>query len=1168
MRNFSETFSRVPQSEHSSHHEGVASSSAGSEVSRIDVTRHGVSMSPLYQKLNNQTVIEQEAQDKFLKRQCLYRHHIIPDENSLYRAIAESFYGVQSRHNDLREKAVKFARENLFQSQHASEEDAELYAALDRSTEENILSHLLGVSIHVLVGGGDSRIEFHTLSPGNRDTERPIYISWLSIGHYDAVVSNTNHNEVYIKWLEQQISIFLQHGKVKEANTHVQSYHISLKGEQCTSDIKDTGTWEDRSKEQRHDEFIKLLFRTAQDLGKDELESLKFLCRNSRSMEILKGEIKDIHHARDLFQKLLDRKLMSADDRTLLVNLLQQISRVDLAENISPVKPYNVTESIKWLQKYLQEKYKRHYKDFKPIAWNTDVSLSLTEIYTRLKVIKINKGWRFKQGDTIENELEIFQNKDAELPCRRIAIEGAPAMGKSTFCRKLGYDWACGKLPQFQLLFFLEMRHISDNKKLSDIIFNQLLPEDSKITKKVLDNYIEQNQNLVLCLFDGLDEMTSISIEKSDIPAIISEKLLTWCTVVTTTRPYELRYSLTNCHAHFRIEGFTTEDAINFINKYFALMGNQQEAEKLISELNLENVKPPPLPFYPYKVNDGRLANYFTRSHRGDDNVKSLQSVDDTTGSHIRYDLLCNPLHLTFVCLLWEERKIIPTSNMTDIYTDILDCVLKRYCCKNDKTLANGKVPQDVHDEVNRLAHYAYDVCLKDNMMVDEDDLSETVLNLGLLVKDSGISRVKVQRHCFFYHKTWLEYFAALHICNNAHDFVNSIEAEVLNQKQVCLFVAGILKKKADPFLKQLVKKMQCKYNTLDYDITAEFRLICECLHEASIDIDYLAPEMPNHLILGKCVDEQFMYSTLQLNYKNITFGLLNCDTVFVFEQLSNMLCKSKGSATNIKHLYIIYGSDDRMLQLIRQIATVCLSLTTLGIQQVSIECMQLLAEALRKGWQLNTLTLSPAEIDTKVKEKANQAVIDLFKSVSCNKYLENFSWDAFPIMNIDKGNTQRVILCPLHELVEDGPNCVNVVSIDDLSYNINAVEIESFSDSLSKFTTKCKNTKKLTVMFYNCSSDIFYTIFNKLLQALKSASSVLASCGILWWKLFTTPDTTHNLVEALNTNSNISDFEACFVENSESNVVHFIRELKHIKSLTLHIQHPYDFKSLITKLN
>ncbi|XP_070537049.1 uncharacterized protein [Ptychodera flava] len=590
----------------------------GSEVSRIDVTRHGVSMSPLYQKLsNNQTVIEQEAQDKFLKSQGLYRHHIIPDENSLYRAIAESIYGDQSRHNDLRQRAVKYARDNLFQSQHASEGDPELYAALDRSTKENILSHLLGAPIHVLMGGWDSMTEFHTHSPGNTDTGRPIYISWLSNGHYDAVVSNANPNEVYIKWLEQQISILLQLGEVKEASTHVQSYHMSLKSEQSTSDIKDT--WEDRSKQQRHDEFIKLLFRTAQDLGKDELDLLKFLCRNLKSMEILKGEIGYIHHAWDLFQKLLDRKLISADDCRLLADLLRQINRVDLAQNISPVEPHNVN-SIKWLQKYLQEKYQRHYKDFKPIPWNIDVSLSLTEIYTRLKVIEINRGWRFKQGDTIENELEIFQNTDAELPCRRIAIEGAPAMGKSTFCRKLAYEWACGKLPQFELLFFLEMRHVSDNKKLSDIIFHQLLPEDSKIAKEVLYNYIEQNQSSVLCLFDGLDEMTSISIEKSDIPAIISEKLLTWCTVVTTTRPYRLHKSLTKCHAHFRIEGFTTEDAINFIDKYFALVGNQQEAEKLISELKLENVKPPPP--YPYKVND----DYYYFNHDDYDFTKSLQA--------------------------------------------------------------------------------------------------------------------------------------------------------------------------------------------------------------------------------------------------------------------------------------------------------------------------------------------------------------------------------------------------------------------------------------------------------------------------------------------------------------------------------------------------------------
>ncbi|XP_070537198.1 uncharacterized protein [Ptychodera flava] len=391
-----------------------------------------------------------------------------------------------------------------------------------------------------------------------------------------------------------------------------------------------TDTWEHRENLQRHNDFLKLLLRIAGDLGKDEVKSLKFLCINGK-WEILKGEIEDIHDARDLFQKLLDRKLISADDSKVLVDLLQQIERVDLVQKISPIQPHNITESIKWLRKYLQDKYKRHYKAFKPIPWNAAVTVSLTEIYTRLKVIKTDKGLWFKEGQILENELEIFKNTDAELPCRRIAIKGAPAMGKSTFCRKLAYDWACGnleeKLPQFhfELLFFLEMRHVFDNKRLDDIIFHQLLPEDTEITKDVLYNYIQQNQNLVLCLFDGLDEMASTPRQKSDILGIISEKLLTWCTVVTTTRPNMLHSSLDNCHAHFRIEGFTQTDAVNFISKYFTHVKKEQEAKKLISELKLANVKP--LPSYPYKVDDEYGS---TEIDSGDNDDKSSQKVDGT----------------------------------------------------------------------------------------------------------------------------------------------------------------------------------------------------------------------------------------------------------------------------------------------------------------------------------------------------------------------------------------------------------------------------------------------------------------------------------------------------------------------------------------------------------
>ncbi|XP_070537195.1 OTU domain-containing protein 1-like [Ptychodera flava] len=227
-------------------------------VPRTDVTRHGVFMKTLCQRLKgNQTVIQQEAQDEFLESRGLFRYDIIPDGNSLYRAIAESFYGDQSRHDDLKQRAVKYARKNLLQSQHASEGDLELsQEPLGKSSEVNAVSHLLSVHIHVLIGGEDSQKEpkFHIHSPENADTDRNIYISWLSTGHYDAVVSHMNYNKVYMEWLEQQLSCCwsteLQQQKVKDASSQVPSGHLptSTQGEQDTSGIKDT--WEEQSKQQ------------------------------------------------------------------------------------------------------------------------------------------------------------------------------------------------------------------------------------------------------------------------------------------------------------------------------------------------------------------------------------------------------------------------------------------------------------------------------------------------------------------------------------------------------------------------------------------------------------------------------------------------------------------------------------------------------------------------------------------------------------------------------------------------------------------------------------------------------------------------------------------------------------------------------------------------------
>ncbi|CAH1268982.1 Hypp4059 [Branchiostoma lanceolatum] len=66
-----------------------------------------------------------------------------------------------------------------------------------------------------------------------------------------------------------------------------------------------------------------------------------------------------------------------------------------------------------------------------------------------------------------------------------------------------------------------EIRHMSG--KVKDAIFEQLLPEDTNMTPDQLWSYIQENQDDVLFILDGLDELSQTARESTDVVALIQE---------------------------------------------------------------------------------------------------------------------------------------------------------------------------------------------------------------------------------------------------------------------------------------------------------------------------------------------------------------------------------------------------------------------------------------------------------------------------------------------------------------------------------------------------------------------------------------------------------------------------------------------------------------------
>lgn len=153
---------------------------------------------------------EVESQNKYLEERNKFRYHIIPDGNCLYRAVCKAVYGDQARHSDLREQTVHHIADHLDEFNPIIEGDAGEFlinAAQDGAwagyPELLAMSQMLNVNIQLTTGGS---LESPTVSTmlhylGTEDASKPeIWLSWLSNGHYDALLDKCGPNPEYEDW--------------------------------------------------------------------------------------------------------------------------------------------------------------------------------------------------------------------------------------------------------------------------------------------------------------------------------------------------------------------------------------------------------------------------------------------------------------------------------------------------------------------------------------------------------------------------------------------------------------------------------------------------------------------------------------------------------------------------------------------------------------------------------------------------------------------------------------------------------------------------------------------------------------------------------------------------------------------------------------------------------
>ena len=474
----------------------------------------------------------------------------------------------------------------------------------------------------------------------------------------------------------------------------------------------------------------------------------------------------------------------------------------------------------------IRQLYKLREGWLAPFPWCEEFHFHLDDMFTRLKVVSRRKT-RGTATDNIVNMSGIFKPHEECSKPRTVLIEGKPGMGKTTYCKKLVYDWASRHqqedcFPRFEAVLFLKCRDMQSD--LWEAIDDQLLPRE--VEEDVRDRFFKficQNQSDVLLVLDGLDEVPT-----SKLPVfaeIIQGRVLPKCRLVATARHEAGIKVRIHSDTLLEIEGFTEEDARKFIFKYFKT--SEKLAQELLSKLE------------------------------SDENLK---------------DMAANPLNTALLCLVCEEYRGVFPERRTQLYVEIIQCILRRYRRKKGLSETNEDLIEVYESALKHLGRIALHGLLQDKLDFEESELqnhADDLPGFGFLSVQTGGSKLKPSQHYSFLHKSFQEWFAALYL------YYQLIEKEISPDqllaekrfarelKEVLLYTCDLLaarcKEEAGALMKCMMREVVSNdnddsddnyYSDDSYDwLTVVLECVRECKQDSSFQAD-LARELGSSLEL------------------------------------------------------------------------------------------------------------------------------------------------------------------------------------------------------------------------------------------------------------------------------------------------------------------------------
>lgn len=537
-------------------------------------------------------------------------------------------------------------------------------------------------------------------------------------------------------------------------------------------------------------------------------------------------------------------------------------------------KDIDIDTLVQNVRKKVKPFIKKQCSTMRVLSMNRPIFVA--DIYTHVNVLeKITRNLpleiaELQQGFKDQNMFDRFglnrisEGRISELKAveqyDKLMVLGKPGAGKTTFLKSLALKCSGGELHSGLVPIFISLKDFGDNPKnhaLLDYIIERL--SYYEIESEEIKQLLKQGKMIVL--LDGLDEV------KEERNKYVLAEITKFSDrydknrFVITCRIAAQEYTLDK-FTEVEVADFDEEQIDTFVKKWFQCSKKEEKEEK---------------------------AKKFRRNLDNQPRIKELAT---------------NPLLLTLLCLVFEDKGEFVSRNRYDVYKEAIDTLLGKWDASRAIERKNVYKNLSLGDKRNLLSYIALTTFEVGNYFLPKIDLVNLISNYirnfpdaktnpeqleldsELVLKSIEVQHgllVERARNIYsFSHLTFLEYFTARRIAtrpdpDTLKDALSKLVSHITDKRWREVFLLAVVPLRPADYLLKLMKQ------EVDSLVAEDEKLqeFLKWVNEQSLEIQKCLPETVSYKPVA--IRSFYLDSDIKIDTKR-TLGLLidfNCICVF-----------------------------------------------------------------------------------------------------------------------------------------------------------------------------------------------------------------------------------------------------------------------------------------------